>query len=134
MSTEAAQFTVHKFVRAVKDLWCHHSMDGRGVWRDNTFVERLWRLVKYKRCMYMSTAQSLKSANRSCNAGIGTIDSDSIRNWSIPDTGYVVMPPRVDRAALKLAENPLEKLGLPFKRMRPLQFARISAQAHGAGC
>jgi putative transposase len=25
------------------------SMDGRGAWRDNVFVERLWRSVKYER-------------------------------------------------------------------------------------
>jgi putative transposase len=24
------------------------SMDGRGAWRDNVFVERLWRSVKYE--------------------------------------------------------------------------------------
>jgi putative transposase len=24
-------------------------MDGRGAWRDNAFVERLWRSVKYER-------------------------------------------------------------------------------------
>lgn len=26
----------------------HRSMDGRGAWRDNVFVERLWRSVKYE--------------------------------------------------------------------------------------
>ena len=28
---------------------CKLSMDGRGAWRDNVFVERLWRSVKYER-------------------------------------------------------------------------------------
>src|SRR3979411_2803391 len=27
------------------------SMDGKGAWRDNIFVERLWRSVKYGRCI-----------------------------------------------------------------------------------
>ena len=27
------------------------SMDGKGAWRDNVFVERLWRSVKYARCI-----------------------------------------------------------------------------------
>jgi len=27
------------------------SMDGKGAWRDNVFVERLWRSVKYRRCI-----------------------------------------------------------------------------------
>ena len=28
---------------------CKLSTDGRGAWRDNVFVERLWRTVKYER-------------------------------------------------------------------------------------
>ena len=27
---------------------CPMSMDGKGAWRDNVFVERLWRSVKYE--------------------------------------------------------------------------------------
>ncbi|CVI23637.1 hypothetical protein AGR1A_pAt10008 [Agrobacterium fabacearum CFBP 5771] len=26
------------------------SMDGKGAWRDNVFVERLWRSIKYEKC------------------------------------------------------------------------------------
>jgi putative transposase len=29
---------------------CKLSMDGRGAWRDNVFIERLWRSVKYVAC------------------------------------------------------------------------------------
>ena len=36
------------FVHAVKDRGCHLSMDGRGAWRENVFVERLWKSVKYE--------------------------------------------------------------------------------------
>ncbi len=42
------QFTSADFVAAVKGCCARHSMDGRGCWRDNVFVERLWRSVKYK--------------------------------------------------------------------------------------
>ena len=34
---------------AVLEQGCQLSMDGRGAWRDNVFVERLWRSVKYER-------------------------------------------------------------------------------------
>lgn len=45
---QGSQFTAEEFVQAVKDRGCRLSMDGRGAWRDNIFVERLWRTVKYE--------------------------------------------------------------------------------------
>ena len=50
---QGSQFTADDFVQAVKDRGSKLSMDGRGVWRDNVFVERLWRSVKYERvCLH----------------------------------------------------------------------------------
>ena len=40
---------------------CQLSMDGRGAWRDNVFVERLWRSVKYEHVykrVYASVSQA----------------------------------------------------------------------------
>ena len=45
---QGSQFTGSDFVAAVKHCGARHSMDGRGCWRDNVFVERLWRSVKYE--------------------------------------------------------------------------------------
>ena len=36
-------------------------MDGRGAWRDNVFVERLWRTVKYER-VYLKAYDSVSQA------------------------------------------------------------------------
>jgi putative transposase len=42
-------------------------MDGRGSWRDNVFVERLWRAVKYEE-IYLRAYDSVAEARRSiCN-------------------------------------------------------------------
>jgi hypothetical protein len=41
-------------------------MDGRGGWRDNVFVERLWRSVKYEE-VYLHAYESVSAAK----AGIG---------------------------------------------------------------
>ena len=46
---QGSQFTAQDFVEAVIDNGVKLSMDGRGAWRDNVFVERLWRSVKYER-------------------------------------------------------------------------------------
>ena len=43
------------------------SMDGKGAWRDNVFVERLWRSVKYEEVYlraYDSVAQARASLGR----------------------------------------------------------------------
>ncbi len=39
-------------------------MDGKGSWRDNVFVERLWRSVKYEE-VYLRAYQSVREARAS---------------------------------------------------------------------
>ena len=41
---QGSQFTAEDFTDAVLKRGCRLSMDGKGAWRDNVFVERLWRL------------------------------------------------------------------------------------------
>ena len=45
---QGAQFTAQAFTRVLKDAGVTISMDGKGRWIDNVFVERLWRSVKYE--------------------------------------------------------------------------------------
>jgi putative transposase len=45
---QGAQFTSGAITRPLLDAGIRISMDGRGAWRDNAFVERLWRSVKYE--------------------------------------------------------------------------------------
>lgn len=45
---QGSQFAGTDCVAAVKGCGARHSMDGLGCWRDNVFVERLWRSVKYE--------------------------------------------------------------------------------------
>jgi len=40
------------------------SMDGRGAWRDNVFVERLWRSIKYEE-IYLRAYDSVSEARAS---------------------------------------------------------------------
>ena len=46
---QGSQFTGAEFANFVHKRGCQLSMDGRGAWRDNVFVERLWKSVKYER-------------------------------------------------------------------------------------
>jgi putative transposase len=45
---QGSQFTSAEFVGLLKQHEIRISMDGKGCWRDNVFVERLWRSVKYE--------------------------------------------------------------------------------------
>lgn len=45
---QGSQFTSLDFVKLLKDAEIGISMDGKGAWRDNVFVERLWRSIKYE--------------------------------------------------------------------------------------
>jgi putative transposase len=51
---QGSQFTVEEFANAVLSKDVRLSMDGRGAWRENVFVERLWRSVKYERVYLMA--------------------------------------------------------------------------------
>jgi len=44
---QGSQFTSLAFTRYLKENDIRINMDGKGAWRDNAFVERLWRTVKY---------------------------------------------------------------------------------------
>jgi putative transposase len=57
---QGSQFTAVEFTDAVLAKGCKLSMDGRGAWRDNVFVERLWRSVKYER-LYLKAYDSVSA-------------------------------------------------------------------------
>src|SRR3954454_17858348 len=45
---QGSQFTSTEFTKMLMDAKIRISMDGRGRWLDNVFVERLWRSPKYE--------------------------------------------------------------------------------------
>ena len=45
---QGSQFTSSAFVGLLQQHSIRQSMDGKGCWRDNVFVERLWKSVKYE--------------------------------------------------------------------------------------
>jgi len=61
---QGSQFTAIEFVQAVKNQGCRLSMDGRGAWRDNVIVERLWKSLKYER-VYLYAYDSVTEARKS---------------------------------------------------------------------
>jgi len=58
---QGSQFTAQEFVDAVLGNGVKLSMDGRGAWHDNVFVERIWRSVKYER-VYLRSYDNVSTA------------------------------------------------------------------------
>jgi len=64
---QGSQFTSAAFTGLLIENKIQISMDGRGAWRDNVFVERLWRTVKYEEVYlhaYETVAQARMSIGR----------------------------------------------------------------------
>jgi putative transposase len=58
---QGAQFTSTAFTNVLHDHDIASSMDGKGCWRDNIFVERLWRSIKYEE-VYLHAYASVSEA------------------------------------------------------------------------
>jgi len=63
---QGSQFTSTEFTQVLKDRDIRISMDGKGCWRDNVFVERLWKTMKYEE-IYLHAYDCVSDAR----AGIG---------------------------------------------------------------
>ena len=61
---QGSQFTSDAFTRVLKDNGIAISMYGKGSWRDNVFVERLWRTIKYDE-VYLKAYESVSHARES---------------------------------------------------------------------
>jgi putative transposase len=61
---QGSQFTSDAFTGLLADNGVKISMDGKGAWRDNVFVERLWRSVKYEE-VYLRAYDSVAEARAS---------------------------------------------------------------------
>jgi putative transposase len=58
---QGSQFTSQAFTQYLKENEIRISMDGKGAWRDNVFIERLWRTVKYEH-VYLHAYESTTEA------------------------------------------------------------------------
>ena len=63
---QGSQFTSLEFTQLLKDHGIAISMDGKGCWRDNVFVERLWKSIKYEE-VYLHAYETVSAAR----SGIG---------------------------------------------------------------
>ncbi len=58
---QGSQFTSQEFTRLLQAHGIQISMDGTGCWRDNVFIERLWRSLKYEE-VYLHAYETVEAA------------------------------------------------------------------------
>ena len=81
---QGSQFTRQAFTGLLANNDVAISMDGKGAWRDNVFVERLWRSVKYEEGMLWPTTASARPALRSAATSTSPIADGRIRALTMP--------------------------------------------------
>jgi len=92
---QGSQFTDHDFVQLIRE---EHgialSMDGKGCWRDNVFVERFWRSLKYEE-VYLHAYESTSEARRAIGKYIdfySGLRPHSSLDGRTPDAVYFTTP------------------------------------------
>jgi len=98
---QGSQFTSAEFTGLLRDNTIAISMDGKGAWRDNVFVERIWRSVKYEEVYlraYDSVAEARASIGRYLDFYNGKRPHSSL-DARTPDRAYLDHLPQAAAAA-----------------------------------
>ena len=98
---QGSQFTSDDFTAALKARGVAICMDGKGAWRDDVFVERLWRSIKYEE-VYLHAYDSVGQAKFGIARYIGfhkTARPHSSLDKKTPDECYFATLPAIKRAA-----------------------------------
>jgi len=98
---QGSQFTSTDFTKVLKKAEIAISMDGKGAWRDNVFVERLWRTVKYEE-VYLRAYAGVAEARASISRYLGFYNGKrphSSLGGKTPDQAYINLATPIPAAA-----------------------------------
>jgi len=91
---QGSQFTSTDFIKVLATNDIKISMDGKGAWRDNVFVERLWRTIKYEE-VYLHAYASVPQARASIGRYLSFYNTrrpHSSLDGRTPDQAYFKQP------------------------------------------
>jgi putative transposase len=97
---QGSQFTSADFVECVHRHGIVFSMNGKGAWKDNVFIERFWRTLKYEE-VYLRAYDSVSAASESIARYLGFYNGrrpHTSNDDLTPDAAYFEAPP-INRAA-----------------------------------
>jgi putative transposase len=98
---QGSQFTSLDFTDVLKANAIAISMDGRGCWRDNVFVERLWKSIKYEE-VYLHAYDTVSAARGGIGRYLEFYNSrrpHTALDRSTPDEFYFKQLPAMKMAA-----------------------------------
>ena len=98
---QGSQFTAEEFTHAVLSRGCRLSMDGKGAWRDNVFVERLWRTIKYER-VYLRVYDAVSAARTDVALYLDWYNRERVHSRveeRTPEQAYWALLPKLAMAA-----------------------------------
>ena len=108
---QGSQFTSLVFTDVLKDDGIRISMDGKGRWMDNVFIERLWRSLKYER-VYLQAFETGSQAKAGIAFWINYYNAarpHSALNGRTPSEAYAMpIAPPGPGLALRLAPAPTQ--------------------------
>ena len=87
---QSSQFTSSAFIGVLEQNGIQISMDGKGCWRDNVFVERLWKSVKYEE-VYLHGYETVSVARQALTRYFDFYNRrrpHSTLDGNTPDTAY----------------------------------------------
>ncbi len=93
---QGSQFTSDEFTGVLKEAGVKISMDGKGCWVDNVFIERLWRSLKYE-CVYLRELENGHQAEREIGTWIRFYNEE--RPHSLYDDDSTPMEVYIERMA-----------------------------------
>ena len=97
---QGSQFTSTEFIKVLAAREIKISMDGKGAWRDNVFVERLWRSIKYEE-VYLRAYDSVAEARTSIGRYLAFYNGrrpHSSLDRRTPDQAYFIPLPQLAAA------------------------------------
>jgi putative transposase len=97
---QGSQFTSEAFTGVLTRNGIAISMDGKGAWRDNVFVERLWRSVKYEE-VYLRAYDTVAEARASISRYLSFYNArrpHSSLDRQTPDRAYFTRLPQIAAA------------------------------------
>ena len=92
---QGSQFTSSAFISVLEQHNIQISMDGKGCWRGNVFVERLWKSVKYEE-VYLHGYETVSAARQSLTRYFDFYNRrrpHSALDDKTPDMAYFNQPP-----------------------------------------
>lgn len=91
---QGSQFTSSAFISLLQEHKIQISMDGKGCWRDNVFIERLWKTVKYEE-IYLHGYDTVSDARQALSRYFDFYNRcrpHSALDGKTPDAAYFTSP------------------------------------------